>query len=107
MKEILMNQKSSIARKERVLLACLVGLGQAITSNMREVWVDWEERSITLYFVFDGEISEDDENEVDSVAFEVSCSFPNDHIVEAKCIRIDFPASVGNIAKACIYARKE
>jgi hypothetical protein len=102
-----MNSNSVVTRREKVLLACLVGLGQAVTPNMREVWVDWEEKSITLYFVFDGEISEDDEEEADCVAFEVSCDFREDHNVEAKYLRIDFPTPIGKIAKACIYARKE
>ena len=69
--------------------------------------VYWAEEKIILYCFFDGEISEEDQEEMSCVATEVSCDFPIGTQVIAECIRIDSPRPIPKLGKEYVYARDD
>jgi hypothetical protein len=95
-------------RRISVLLSCLQSFLGSITSTMRKIYVDWDETTIWLYFVFDGPITEEMQNEVTHIAKKITVDFPPpEFAVHPKCLRIDFPERVSLQAKQCIFERKE
>ena len=98
-------------KKERFLLLCLYNaLFGTITPNIRAIFVDWSIERTTLYYIFDGEISEDDIEEASCVETEFSCalSWPWANArFSTECIRIDAPKPIPSFGKKCVYKRKE
>ena len=102
-----MIENPAITQRIKVLLSCQRALLGAVTPNLRQVQVDWKDNHITLYFVYNGDFTEEDIEEAECVATEVIASFPFDYTIETKYLRIDFPQTIGLLAQACVYARKE
>jgi len=93
-------------RRVRILLSLQKALIGSITSHLRSVSVGWDENNIDIYFLYDGEISEDDQEESECVATEVLASFPDDTVI-AHHIRSDFPEKIPELGDNAIFRRKE
>ena len=93
-----------------ILLSFQKALNGAITKNMRAIFVDWDDEQITIYFVFDGEISEDDIEEASCVETEFSCYLGDPSFktrFSTECIRSDVPEPIPDFGKECVFKRKE
>jgi len=93
--------------KTSILLSCQVALTTVVSPTLRQVWVDWEGREIFLYFIFDGKITDDLEDDAECVATEVISDFSEFELIDTKYIQIDFPKEITPYGKFCVYARKE
>ncbi len=101
-----MNEEQ-IERRIKILLSVQRALLGAIVPNLRRIFLDWNENEIRFYFVFDGDFSEEDQEEMECVAFEVSCDFDDDEKIVTNYLRIPAPEQVHNMGQACVFSRKE
>lgn len=93
-------------RRIRILLSLQKALIGSITSHLRAINVGWDESHITIYFFYDGEISEEDREESECVATEVLSAFP-ENTVTAHHIRCDEPEKIPELGSDVIFRRKE
>lgn len=93
------------AREEDVLLAIWKALLGQITPNMRAIYIDWDEEVIRLYFFFDGDITEEEREDISCIETEVISQIP-DSMYELHCIRLDCPKPIV-CSGSCVYKRKE
>jgi len=79
-----------------------------ITPNIRGITCNWEDSKITIRWLFDGEISDEDlELAKSDITGEVNADFP-DHEVVADCKRLDMPEPLSPYALSVwVYMRKE
>ena len=86
-----------------LLLSLQRALLDAVPPSLRSVTCDWERTEIRLQFLFDGEISEDDEETARIAGTEVIADFPSPWTE-----RYDYPADLRRRALPLwAYARKE
>lgn len=90
-----------------VLLTMQGALLGEIGSTVRGVACSWDEKTISIQTIFDGEISEEDQESMEFVVTEVMASFP-EHQVDLSCIRLDSPAKITlDASMTLVYERKE
>ncbi len=92
-------------RDQKVLLSVWHALIGEITLKMRAIYVDWDDRTIYLYFFLDGEFTEEEKEDIRCIESEVISQLPDDDY-ELHCTRLDFPQSIVCPGQ-CIYRRKE
>lgn len=61
-----------------------------VTSSLRSVGFEKDEKVISLFFVYDGKISDIDRENADDAAAEVISDFPNCNI-DCKILELDYP----------------
>jgi hypothetical protein len=94
--------------RTKLLLSAQRALLDAIPPNLRAVSCDWEGAHITLRFVFDGEISDVNFEDAQTVATEVAADFPAPWTVDEDIVRRDYPDTLSETALALwAYRRKE
>ena len=93
-------------RRINVMLSLQKALIGAITPHLRAVNIAWDMHRIDIYFIYDGEISEDDQEESECAATEVLANFPDDSI-ETHHIRCDFPNRIPVIGNDVVFQRNE
>lgn len=80
----------------------------AVPPSLRAVTCGWEGTKVTLRFLFDGPISEDDAESARIVGTEVVAGFPAPWTVCEEIERVDCPADLRPAALPLwVYARKE
>lgn len=91
-----------------LLLSIQRALWGEITSNIRGITCSWDDSTITIRWLFDGEISDEDlESAECNVTGEVNSDFP-DHEVVAECKRLDMPEPLSPyVLSVWVYMRKE
>ncbi|WP_256750500.1 hypothetical protein [Mesorhizobium sp. Mes31] len=91
-----------------LLLSLQRALLNAVPLNLRAVSCDWEGTDIKLRFVFDGEVSDANFDEVQIVGAEVIADFPAPWTISEDVVRLDYPADTrpGSLAHWA-YMRKE
>jgi hypothetical protein len=97
-------------KEKDILLSLQYALCGEISKNMRAVFVDWIDEKLFLYFIFDGEISEDDIEEASCIETEFFCALTRPCVgtrLSTECIRIDAPKPIPDFGKECVYKRKE
>ncbi|MGJ4947825.1 hypothetical protein [Bradyrhizobium sp. HKCCYLS20291] len=78
-----------------------------VSASLREVRYALSDGNIDIFCVFDGEISEDDQESMSCVATEVMADFP-DVTVQEHCLRIDAPERIPSLlGRVTVFARKE
>lgn len=79
-----------------------------IAENLRSVRFDWaiNEESITIYFYFDGVITDDNRDSASCVGGEVTGDFDENVLIREECIRLDFPEKIPDHMDI-VYFRKE
>lgn len=97
---------SSTRRRISVLLSIQGALVGAITPHLRAVLVGWDEKTIQLYFIYDGDISEEDKEESECAATEVLADFPGNDI-KTEHVRCDFPQRLPKLGQIMVFQRKE
>lgn len=102
-----MIQKNKRSKKEtNALLSIWKALvSGGITPNMRAVYIDLNEKSVDLRFIFDGPFTEEEEEEVQCMGSEVVADLPDSEF-DLKCERVDYPQPIVGPGH-CVYRRKE
>jgi hypothetical protein len=91
-----------------VLLSVQRALLGAVPSSLRGVACGWNDKQITLRFIFDGPIDPDEEQDMNVVGTEVIADFHAPATIDEQVIRVDSPNSLSGYAlQAWAYIRKE
>ncbi len=79
-----------------------------ISSNLRMVAVDWnnKEKKIVIYFYFDREVSEENRDSANCVAGEVTGDFDPQTEITENCIQLNSPLELPN-HQCTVYRRRE
>ncbi len=89
-----------IKKENRLSLSAMHALLGIITPNIRAINLDWKGSTITINFIFCGEILSEDLENAELCRNRVQEDFPAD-IVTVHCLRIDYPQ---DLPKADMYA---
>jgi len=98
------NNYKYIKRLKLSMQAALLG---AVTENMRNIAVNIVKNKILLYFFIDGEIKDDDKENISIVETEVIADFDSDFDIETIIKRIDCPEKIILDQGYSIFQRKE
>lgn len=98
------NNYEYIKRLKLSIQSALLG---AVTENMRNIAVDICENKIFLYFFIDGQIQDDDKENVSIIETEVIADFEDDFDIEAIIKRIDCPEPIILGQGYSVFQRKE
>lgn len=79
----------------------------AVTENMRNIAVDIYENKILLYFFIDGEIKDDDKENISIIETEVIADFESDFDIQTIIKRIDYPEKIILGQGYSVFQRKE
>jgi hypothetical protein len=78
-----------------------------VTENMRAIMAELSENNIKLFFYYDGEVHENDEETVSEIETEVIADFDEDCNFDVNIIRLDYPNPIKKSSGFCVYLRKE
>ncbi|MCI0381547.1 MAG: hypothetical protein L0207_00630 [Chlamydiae bacterium] len=92
--------------RTRVLLTMMTALWGEVSPKLRAASVKWNEKTIHLFFFYDGEISEEDYESAEFVGTEVIASFPK-HKLKVDTRRLDYPALLPENKGELVYKRRE
>ncbi|NCU09900.1 hypothetical protein [Pantoea ananatis] len=98
------NNYEYIKRLKLSMQSALLG---AVTENMRNIAVDIYENKIFLYFFIDGEIKDDDKENISIIEAEVMADFEDDFDIETIIKRIDCPEKIILGQGYSVFQRKE
>lgn len=88
-------------------LGCQVALLGVVTRNLRLVTCDWDEKMLTVRFVFDGEPTEWQRELCEVATTEIVADFRRHHIT-TEIVSHPFPEDVGPLyLKELVYQRWE
>ena len=76
-----------------------------VAPTLRAARVKWDEKTVYLYFYYDGEISEEDNESAECVATEFISSYP-EYKLEVEIVRIDWPKGLPQEGEL-VYRRRE
>lgn len=96
----------TLPQRVRVLLSLQRALVGEVFSALRMVSAEWTERTLTIFFYVDGELRDDDEGSVFSIAGEVAGDFEPDVAVNHHVVRCDMPTPIQD-GRACVFGRRE
>ncbi|EBE9927999.1 hypothetical protein L6N32_004703 [Salmonella enterica subsp. enterica serovar Poona] len=99
--------KSNYENIKRLKLSIQSALLGAITENMRNIAVDISENKIILYFFINGEITEDDKENISIIETEVIADFEDKFDIESVIKRVDYPESIILERGCSVFQRKE
>lgn len=89
-----------------VMLSAMRALLGAVTPNIRQVGMKWDDERFTLVCVHDGPADEDLQNEMGVVETEITAGFWPFREVRARLVRLDAPTPI-RLEFHRVYARKE
>ncbi|PQL00129.1 hypothetical protein CG435_13745 [Pantoea ananatis] len=98
------NNYEYIKRLKLSMQSALLG---AVAENMRNIAVDIYENKILLYFFIDGEIKDDDKENISIIEAEVMADFEDDFDIETIIKRIDCPEKIILGQGYSVFQRKE
>ncbi len=93
--------------RTRILLSAQRALLGEVPPSLRMVALDWDEKRIHLQCYFDGPVSEEDRESMESVTTEMIADFFPGLNVELRIIRLDAPSRMEQPARAVAYLRRE
>lgn len=76
----------------KILLSTKRALKGEITQNMRALYVTLENFTIKLLFIYNGEITDNDQDNIGYISSLIIADF-NEYKIDEKAIRIDYPKS--------------
>lgn len=97
-----------IERRRRIFAVIQCSLISNVPKKLRLVSIDWDEKSACLFFYFDGEIEERDEETIGDVYDDFISRFPASEIKTCalELVRVDEPTLI-DYKGECVFARKE
>lgn len=94
--------------RRNLLLSIQGALLFAVPPTLRAVTCGWHGTEVQLRFLFDGPISEDDEESARIVGSEVVAAFPAPWTIDDEIKRLDYPADLkAEALPFWVFARKE
>lgn len=99
--------KSNHENIKRLKLSIQSALLGAITANMRNIAIDINENKIILYFFINGEISDDDRENISIIETEIIADFEDEFDIESIIKRIDSPELIVLERGYSVFQRKE
>jgi hypothetical protein len=99
--------KNNYEHIKRLKLSIQSALLGAITENIRNIAVDISENKIMLYFIINGEISDDDKENISIIETEVIADFEDNFDIESIVKRIDYPKEIVLERGYSVFQRKE
>lgn len=90
----------------RAILSMTRALLGEVSPNLRKATIKWDNKKIHLYFYYDGEISEDDNESAEFVLTEVIADFPK-YEFGIDILRCDYPQKPPEDEGEIIYFRRE
>lgn len=78
-----------------------------ITHNIRAIVAELKRDDIQLFFYYDGQIKEDDEETASEIGAEVIADFSEGCNLDVNISRIDYPQPINHANGLCVYLRKE
>ena len=101
-----MNQKD-VNLANRLKLSAQRALLGAITPNIRAVFAELVEEDIQIYFYYDGQIQDDDEETASIVTSEIIADFDDEFDINLTTKQVDYPLDIVQTNGMCVYYRKE
>jgi hypothetical protein len=95
-----------IERRSNIRLSVQKALIGKIPDHLQAVLIDWFEDEIIFYFLYFGEASEADQEDVKSIVQKVEVDFPFNKI-QAKFVYVPFGEIFPEIGQDCIFCRKQ
>lgn len=94
--------------RTRVLLSMQRALLGEVSSVMRGITCEWNEKKIAILCVIDGPVQEDDEESVRCIETEVMADF-SDLTITAQCMRLDAPKPLASLTLSggWVFRRRE
>lgn len=77
----------------KVLLSILFGLIGEVSPSLRAMRVKWDQKTIYLYFYYDGEISEEDRESAELIGTSIIANF-SEHSLDVNILRLDYPKAI-------------
>jgi hypothetical protein len=100
-----MNQSESLRKK--ILLSLQRALLGEISPFLRGVTCSWDDSQICILCIFDGQVSDDDQESMEGVETEVMADFP-EISVNLNSVRLDYPEPLNpQFLTDWVYRRKE
>ncbi|EKT65113.1 hypothetical protein [Providencia burhodogranariea] len=101
-----MQQKNTqlVNRLQLCMQRALLG---AITPNIRAILAELIKNKIKIYFYYDGEIQDDDEENASIVTSEIIADFDDEFDIDLIIKQIDYPIDIVHPIGICVYYRKE
>lgn len=94
--------------RTRLLVSAQRALLFAVPPTLRAVTCGWQGTEVKLRFIFDGPISDDDQEGAQMIGAEVVADFPSPWTIAEEIERLDHPADLrSGTLPLWIYARKE
>lgn len=91
-----------------ILIFAQRGLLFAVPPSLRAMTCGWSGTNVNVRFVFDGPISDDDEESARIVGTEIIAGFPAPWTLTEEIVRLDYPGDLRSGALPLwVYARKE
>ena len=100
------NKKSYSINHADAVLSMNRALWLEVSPALRAAMISWNEEEVHLYFYYDGEISEEDNESAECVATEVIADFP-EHNLEVDILRWDYPKPIPQGHAEMVYRRRE
>lgn len=102
------NHQYRINRVDAILSLNRALIGE-VFSQLRAAKIQWDDETVSLFFYYDGEISEENQESLECVATEVIADFSY-HKLEVNINRCDYPICIPQSEEsniALVYRRKE
>jgi hypothetical protein len=100
------NEKKSSLDRVEAIVSLNRALWGEVSPALRAAKIKCDEKSIHLFFYYDGEISEEDNESAECVATEVIADYPK-HKLEVDILRWDFPKPIPQNEGDLVYRRRE
>ena len=100
-------KEKDLSPRIRILLSAQRALLGEVPPSLRMAALDWDERWIYLRCYFDGLVSEEDRESMESITTEMTADFFPELNVELQVIRLDVPSRLEQPARAVAYLRRE
>ena len=92
--------------KARMLLALMTALLGEVSPALRAALIKWDNRTVHLFFFYDGKVSEEDHESAECAATEVIANFPH-HQLKIAITRLDYPNPLPHDVGDIVYKRRE
>ncbi|WP_241597610.1 hypothetical protein [Rosenbergiella epipactidis] len=78
-----------------------------ITHNVRAIVAELKQDDIQLFFYYDDEVQENDEETASEIGTEIIADFGDNCNIDVNVRRLDYPEPINHTNGVCVYLRKE
>jgi len=99
------NKKDYPLDRVNAILSMNRALWGEVSPALRSVRIKWDNEIVDLYFYYDGEISEEDNESAECIATEFIAGYP-EYKLEVHILRWDYPKSIPEEGEPIYYRRE-